>query len=292
MQPLRPRPLYDPAPSRMKYRLQRMWLTPIYRALIRTGLPIFCLFFVLITYLKDPTVQQNITAYFENARTSIEERPEFMIERMYLQGVTSASDAALRKILAFDLPVSSFKLDLETLKAAIEDVEAVESAVLMVRTDGTLDIGIVERVPVLIWRHETGLMLLDKSGALSGRMTSRLQRADLPLTAGAGVQDNVPEALEIFQKLTSISERVRGLIRVGERRWDVVLNRGQVVQLPEHQPLRALERVLAIHKAQDILSRDITTVDMRNGRKPVLRLSSPAMDGLKALRLITNEEDT
>lgn len=292
MQPLTPRPLYDPAPSRMKYKLHRMWLTPIYRVLIRTGLPIFCLFFALIAYLKDPTVQQNIITYFENARTSIEERPEFMIEQMHLQGVTSASDAELRKILAFDLPVSSFKLDLETLKAAIEDVEAVESAVLMIRTDGTLDIGVVERVPVLVWRHEADLVLLDKSGALSGRIPSRLQRADLPLTAGVGVQSNVSEALEIFQKLSPISERVRGLIRVGERRWDVVLNRGQVVQLPEHQPLRALERVLAIHKAQDILSRDITTVDMRNGRKPVLRLSSPAMDGLKALRLITNEEDT
>jgi cell division protein FtsQ len=49
---------------------------------------------------------------------------------------------------------------------------------------------------------------------------------------------------------------------VGERRWDVVLDRDQRILLPETEPGRALERVLALDQAQDLLDRDVT-VDLR-----------------------------
>jgi hypothetical protein len=31
----------DPAPSLLSYRMQRLWLTPLFRALVRVGLPTF-----------------------------------------------------------------------------------------------------------------------------------------------------------------------------------------------------------------------------------------------------------
>ena len=40
----------DPAPSRLVYRVERMLLTPLYRGLVTTGLPVFavCMAFVLL----------------------------------------------------------------------------------------------------------------------------------------------------------------------------------------------------------------------------------------------------
>ena len=38
-----PRQRRDPAPSRLKYRLERMWLTPLYRRILRVGIPAFVL---------------------------------------------------------------------------------------------------------------------------------------------------------------------------------------------------------------------------------------------------------
>ena len=281
---------FDPAPSRVKYKLQRLWLTPVYRALIRTGLPVLFVLVALLAWLRDPAVQQNIVTYFDEARAALEQRPEFMVKQMRIQGTSDSVDKLVRGALDVDFPVSSFRLDLEALKSAVENIESVETASILVGAKGVLEIGIVERAPALVWRGEEGLILLDVNGQKSGRLMSRLDRADLPLTAGLGVEDNIPQALEIFRKLSPIAGRVRGLMRVGERRWDVVLDRNQVIQLPEDQPIAALGRVLALHRAQDILNRDIVAVDIRDGRKPILRLTAPALDGLKQLRMIATKE--
>ena len=45
---------------------------------------------------------------------------------------------------------------------------------------------------------------------------------------------------------------------MGERRWDVVLDRDQRILLPETGPVPALERVIALDKAEHLLDRDIT----------------------------------
>ena len=282
----------DPAPGRVKYKLERLWLTPVYRALIRTGLPVLFLGIVVLSYARDPSVQAKIVMQYNHARTVMEERPEFMVKQMRVQGAGEVIDGLVRAALPVEFPTSSFHLDLEALKTSVESIEGVETASLLVGAQGVLEIGIVERVPSVIWRGDEGLVLLDASGERSGQLASRLDRPELPLVTGIGVEKNVAEAMEIFVKLAPVAGRVRGLMRIGERRWDVVLDRNQVLRLPEEQPLAALERIFALHAAQDILSRDVAVVDVRDGRKPILRLSVPALDGLKKLRLIANGEDS
>jgi cell division protein FtsQ len=284
-----PTPL-DPAPSRVKYKLERLWLTPLYRAFIRTGLPILFILVVILAYVRDPIVKQKIVTYFDTVRTTMEERPEFMVKQMRIQGASEPVDKLVREALPVEFPVSSFHMDLETLKATVEQIEAVETASLLVGAHGVLEIGIVERVPAVVWRSSEGLVLLDTSGQKSGRIASRLDRADLPLITGAGVEQSIPEALAVFNKLRPVFGRIRGLSRMGERRWDVVLDRNQTLKLPEDKPIEALGRIFALHRAQDILNRDIVVVDIRDGRKPILQLSAPALDGFKKLRLIANGE--
>ncbi|MBC7179408.1 MAG: cell division protein FtsQ, partial [Roseovarius sp.] len=50
MQPVIPRA--DPAPSRMSYRMQRLMLTPLYRRLIRFGLPMLVVTAIVGGYLS------------------------------------------------------------------------------------------------------------------------------------------------------------------------------------------------------------------------------------------------
>ena len=114
---------YDPAPSRVKYKLHRLWLTPVYRALIRTGLPVLLVLVVVLAWLRDPAVQQKITVYFENAQNAMEERPEFMVLQMRIQGASEPVDKLVRDAMNVEFPVSSFRLDLEALKTAVEKLK-------------------------------------------------------------------------------------------------------------------------------------------------------------------------
>ena len=99
---------------------------------------------------------------------------------------------------------------------------------------------------------------------------------DLPLIAGDGAEEHIAEALEIFDAAGPLITRVRGLVRMGERRWDVVLDRDQRIMLPELGALQALERVIALERAQGVLTRDVARVDMRLAKRPTVQMTDEA----------------
>lgn len=280
----------DPSPSRIKYRLERIWLTPLYRSLIRTGLPIAIVVGLVANHFSDPETQARLAQSITNARTMIEERPEFAVNLMQIQGGNPVVSKQVREAIPMEFPVSSLQLDLATLKEKIEAVDAVKTADIFLR-GGVLDVEIVERVPALVWRGANYLELIDEVGARAGVLLARDGYFDLPLILGKGAQNNAAEALKILAAAGPISDRVRGLRRMGERRWDVMLDRGQIIQLPVKNPVPAFERVIALQSARDLLGRDVTVVDMRDGRRPVLRLSVAAVEELHRLRAIADGED-
>ncbi|MCP5074920.1 MAG: cell division protein FtsQ [Rhodobacteraceae bacterium] len=281
----------DPAPSRIKYRLERLWLTPVYRSMIRTGLPIAIVVIVFGNYLKDPEIQSKMAASVTQAQVMFEERPEFAVKLMHVQGATDDVAQQVREVVPMAFPVSSMRLDLKELKVRIEAVDAVKDAALFLR-NGVLDVEIEERLPKLIWRNGELLELVDGDGVKAGQVNSRMARADLPLIVGQGAPKHAEQALRILAATGQISARVRGLRRVGERRWDVVLDRDQTIMLPVKNPVQALERVVALHRARDLLSRDVLVVDMRDGRRPILRMTAAAVNELHRLRAIADGEDT
>ncbi|PZQ51722.1 MAG: hypothetical protein DI556_05510 [Rhodovulum sulfidophilum] len=116
-------------------------------------------------------------------------------------------------------------------------------------------------------------MLLDMGGARVAEIDSRLRRVDLPLIAGAGADAHVAEAVALLAEAAPVRERVRGLVRVGERRWDLVLDRDQVIRLPESDPAAALKHVMALETGEKLFEREVTVVDMRDPRRPMLRLT-------------------
>jgi cell division protein FtsQ len=267
----------DPAPSRAAYRLHRLWLTPLFRALLRVGLPAFLLALTVGLYLSDADRRAQLGTRVADLTQKLQDRPEFMVRLVAVDGASEALASAVRNILPLELPTSSFALDLAAMRATIEQIDAVKSAALRVRPGGILQIDITERQPAAIWRTEDGLFLLDDTGHRIAGLTNREARPELPLVAGLGAEAAVPEALALIAAAGPIAPRIRGLVRIGERRWDLVLDRGQRILLPAAEPVAALDRVIALDQAEDILARDLSAVDLRNARRPTLRLSEAAV---------------
>lgn len=276
----------DPAPSRVSYRLQRLWLTPLFRSLIRTGLPALAVTAGLGLYLADEDTQETIQIAVSDLRRSIAERPEFTVKLMAIDGASESLSEDIREVLSLDFPVSSFDLELDEMQRRIAGLDAVARADLRIRQGGILQIEIAERVPAVVWRAEDALELLDAEGRRVAPLASRLDRPDLPLIAGHGAEEAVPEALRILAAAETLTDRVRGLVRVGARRWDLVLTRDQRILLPEDNPVRALEQVIALDDAQDLLARDVAAVDMRNPARATVRLSATAVEELQRIRAI------
>jgi len=88
----------------------------------------------------------------------------------------------------------------------------------------------------------------------------------------------VAEALDLLDAAPEIVPRLRAAVRVGKRRWDLVLDRGLTIKLPAAQPLDALARVMALHYGEELLDRGLAEIDMRLPGRPALRMMPEAAE--------------
>ncbi|MEP2784336.1 MAG: cell division protein FtsQ/DivIB [Pseudoruegeria sp.] len=281
---------HDPAPSRAAYRLQRLWLTPSFRKFAMVWLPVLLVALSFGMFIAGQERRDNISLWFAGIRDSIQSRPEFMVNLMAIDGASREVSEDIREVMPIDFPVTSFDLDLEVMRQTIQGLDAVADAELRIRPGGILQVHIAERVPAVVWRGRDAIEILDNSGHRVAHLVARAQRPDLPLLAGDGANKAVPEALELLAAAEPISTRLRGLVRMGERRWDVVLDREQRILLPEDNPVSALERVIALNKVQELLARDLVAIDMRNENRPTLRMSGTAAEQLKEAKTLAGQQ--
>lgn len=282
---------HDPAPSYWDYKMQRLWLTPQFRVMFRYGLPVLVLALVAGLVLASESRRTALAGGIAHIKEQFQDRPEFRVSLLSIDGASPDLADAVRARLGVKFPVSSFELDLDALREKAESLDAVATADLAVRSGGVLHVAIQEREPVLIWRTEEGLTLLDATGHRVAGLAARGDRPDLPLIAGEGADLAAAEALALIDAAGPLTQRLRGLVRVGERRWDMVLDRDQRLLLPSDRPVQALERLLALNQAEDLLARDLVAVDLRHEKRPVLRLGEDALiEARRARGLIPAEE--
>jgi cell division protein FtsQ len=281
----------DPAPSKWAYRTQRWMLTPYFRIFLLKGLPALLLLGGVALWFGHEPNRLAIVGQLSHLREEFEARPEFRVSLARVEGASDDLAEAVRAKLALPLPMSSFDIDLDAAQERIEGLDAVKRADLRVRAGGVLQVTITERMPIAVWRTDAGLTLVDESGRRVAGLLSRSDRPDLPLIAGEGADVATPEALDLIAAAGPLTPRIRGLVRMGGRRWDIVLDRDQRVMLPEKNPVQALERLLALDHAQDLMNRDILTVDLRSDHRPTLRLTPHALAEIRRAQGIETVEN-
>ena len=212
------------------------------------------------------------------ARASFETRPEFMVHLMSIDGAGDTLAEDIREVVPVDFPTSSFDLDLPAIRKTVSELAPVQAASVRIKPGGVLHIAVEPRSPVVIWRSAEGLALVDITGAHVEAIAKRDLRPDLPLIAGKGAVEHIKEALNLYRAAAPLGGRLRGLVRMGERRWDVVLDRNQRILLPEEGAVAALDRVIALDGARDVLARDIRRFDLRLASRPTVQMTRNATD--------------
>jgi len=277
----------DPAPSKLGYRYQRLLLTPGFRVFVRVGVPIILIAIIATSWFSHAENREMLNAKITEAKQSFQTRPQFMVQSVDITGADEALTAAVDEMLTISFPVSSFDLDLEVLRLKVETLDAVKTARVRVGQGGALEVKVNPRIPVALWRDGGTLRLIDSEGIQSGTVVARADRLDLPLIAGDGAEQIIGEALALYAGAGPLRERVRGLVRMGERRWDIVLDRDQRILLPGDGAVAAFDRIIALNEAQDMLERDVAVVDMRNANRPTLRMNEEAAMALRRVNETT-----
>lgn len=287
-----------PGPSKAAYRLRRAWAKPWLRNLALVYLPLVLLAALGWRVVSQDQLRLAIQAEAHAVIESVMTRPEFTVRGVTVTGGTEELRAEVRQALGPLKGLSSLKLDIDGLRAKAERVGAVAEATVQLDPTGRLQISVTERLPAVVWRRVDGtLSLLDHSGAEIGPLAHRAMAAKLPLLLGTGAEDHVGEALALMDVAPSMVPRLRGFVRVGERRWDVVLAGPAgdlVIMLPEEDAAKALAGVMALHYGEELLDRHLAAIDLRLRDRPAMRMAPEAAETLILQRAIAEVvgEDT
>ncbi len=282
---------FDPAPSRLVYLFNRLWLRKSFRFFLFVILPsllIFvCTFFANKKYHFNILITRNVDKFFDFVAYS----PAFRIVNL---SVVSDHPGVVEKIknnLSLKFPLSSLDLNVEDLKTQVEKIDIVRSAKVRLTSNGLIEVAVEVRKPVALQRIGKKIFLVDRNGAKVDEIVSRSERLDLPLLVGKGADEKVEEGLLLLLETKSLIARVRGLVRIGERRWDIILDRNQIIKLPQESPLRAMKKIISLHEGRNLFDRGIIYLDFRDIKRPVLGLTDDASKELKDIRKLVRGEN-
>lgn len=187
----------------------------------------------------------------------------FRLRAVHVEG---ASPMATPDIVAAagvykDQPVLG--LDLEAVRQQVEKVGWVKEARIVRLLPDTLVIAVVERRQLAVWQHAGKTVVIDERGqpipeADPGRFPT------LPLIVGAGGAEMAPGILPTLAQRPRMMERMEALVRVDNRRWDLRLKDGSIIQLPAVGEEEALMQLEQLDQRSHILELGFERIDLRN----------------------------
>jgi cell division protein FtsQ len=149
-----------------------------------------------------------------------------------------------------------------------------DAAVLKLYPD-RLQVEISERQAFALWQKEGRVGVIADDGTVLESYVAR-RFTGLPLVVGAGAELKAKEFLALVGRYPEIRNVVRASVLIAERRWNLKLKNGIDVRLPEADIDRALDTLVALDREKKLLSRDISTIDLRLPDRVTVRLSDDA----------------
>ena len=271
----------DPAPSRIAYRIMRLMLIPRLRLIFTLGFPSLLIFCATLGLFININVWENISAIKKDLKLAFVERPEFMIKVASIDGSSDELANEIREILPLDFPVSYFDLDIKYLHKVVNEIPAVASAAIKISVGGVLQINVTEKSPAFIWRKDNVMSVIDETGSFIRIANSRVDYPKLPLVVGEAADLAVSEISSLMQANEYFKDHVRAFIRVGERRWDLILENNVRIMLPQREFLAAFDRLMLMNEAGSLLSGRLSNIDMRLVVRPTVRVDTVSVDPLK-----------
>ena len=186
----------------------------------------------------------------------------FGISQVHLAGNRRVPPEAILSALGFVLGQSIFNADIHAARQRLEKLDWVASADVQRRYPDDISVRIVEKLPFALWQSEAGVYVVERNGkVITSNGISEFRH--LPLLLGDG-GSNAADIVDAVAQRRSLEARVKAYHRVSERRWNLILDDGVLVKLPElgwQKELDALEHLIV---DKGILERDVSEIDLRS----------------------------
>ncbi len=210
-------------------------------------------------------------------------RAGFAVKRVEVVGIRHLDSAPVYAIALDQKSTAMPLVDVSEIRQRLLRFGWVKDARVSRRLPDTLAIDIVERRPAALWQDRDRLALIDSDGVVIDRVPVT-QMPDLPLLTGAGANLHERELNQLMDAAPALKPQLVSAAWVGGRRWDLNLQTGETIALPEGQQAArvALAKFADLDKSTGLLGRGLVRFDLRLPGKMVVRLPQAADEALPA----------
>ena len=157
-------------------------------------------------------------------------------------------------------------------KLQLEALPWVRTAAVERQLPGRLYIKLTERKPLALWQRHGKMVLIDQDGVVVA--TEHLERyANLLLVVGDDAPKHAGSLIEVLGTQPDLMKKVQAAVWINDRRWNLKLDSGVDIELPEQGVADAWTHLAAIDRDHGLLARDIERVDLRLGDRVVVKVS-------------------
>lgn len=217
----------------------------------------------------------SITGESADVAQAVTSAAGFAINNVRVSGNAQTSEIDILERLGLDGTTSLMALDVAETRDKLKTLPWVLDAEVRKIYPDTIDIKLKEKTAFGIWQHEDALSLIQKDGSVIAPLRDN-KFAYLPLFVGTDAGSDAGEITADFDKWPDIKKRIKAFVRVAGRRWDLHLDNGIVVKLPEANMGRAMAELSQLDHDHQLLERDVLAVDFRLDDRTTIQLSPEA----------------
>ena len=187
----------------------------------------------------------------------------FGIAEVHLTGNVRTPTESIMAALDLHRGQPIFGADIHAARARVMRLPWVADAEVRRRYPNDVSVRIIEKLPYALWQSPDGkVWIVERDGGLI--TTDGIEKfRKLPTLFGTGGA-SAADIVEAVAAHRAIAARIKAYERVGERRWNLILDDGVVVQLPEANWSKELDALEHLIIDKGILERDVGIIDLRS----------------------------
>ena len=230
---------------------------------------------VLAAVLATGARAERISASVTHGMDQITTGMGLSLKRVHITGSSAEATPAIRAALNVHAGQPITSLDLAAMRDRIQSVGFVKEARVVRLLPDTLVIHVKERPPVAVWQNHGVVKVIDAQGKVIDA-ADPARFPNLPFLVGEGAgeaagMDSNGGVLALIAARPRLVERLEALIRVDNRRWDLRLKDGSIVQLPAVGEDSALIQLDQLDQSQRLLELGFERIDLRTPEMIVVR---------------------
>jgi cell division protein FtsQ len=193
----------------------------------------------------------------------------FGISEIHITGNRRTPYNQVLEVLGMKPGQAIFSADVWQARDRLAHLEWIASAEIHRRYPDAIFVTLVEKRPFALWQApanahgEAPIWVVERNGKLiTTHEVDKFRR--LPKLVGSGAPQAAADLVDAVATHRAVAARIAAYARQSQRRWNLILDDGVVVQLPEtgwQKELDALEHLII---DGGILERDVTEIDLRS----------------------------